>query len=262
MERARAQNYIRESNRPLPAQVDMGEITGNPKLRGVRVDAQTALPYLMGTVAKGQGAGVSNGTDMFAGLSPVDRKTMSQIASAAQQVNETANAYKTKGLDSMGSAGANVMNHMLPSVLSGPIMGRMAPDTNEFAQQNELLTDQMVPLVTGNPRASSEVRAAIRKNVMVEPGTPQDVAMKKYANMYRDMRDRLQSQGRLTQPVANMLDEIIQAQGAGNMDQVMAKYHGITANNPGMATTQDVSNASQGGPAPAPQKRYKILSVQ
>lgn len=198
-----------------------------------------------GTGAAAAGAGPSAGAvDMFGGLDTNERKTMSQIYSMAQQLNETARAYHENKLSGMGSGGMNVLNSVLPGSMSGPVVGRLDPAISDFAQRNELLTDQLVPLVTGNPRAAESVRAAIRKNSVVEPGTPDPVADQKFAQIYRDAKDRLQAQGKLTQPMANMLDEISQAQGTPAMDQVMAKYHGLTALNPGEATAASVNTAS------------------
>jgi hypothetical protein len=206
----------------------------------------------VGGAAGGAGAGASAGAvDMFGGLDTNERKTMSQIYSMAQQLNETARAYHENKLSNLGSGGMNFLNGILPGTVSGPVMGRLDPAVSDYAQRNELLTDQLVPLVTGNPRAAESVRAAIRKNSVVEPGTPDPVADQKFAQIYRDAKDRLQAQGKLTQPMANMLDEISQAQGTPAMDQVMAKYHGLTALNPGEATAASVNTASTAPAAPA-----------
>jgi hypothetical protein len=247
MEKARAANFMRQANAPM---VDIGDLVPTMKGKGLRVTTAEALPYLIGKQAPGAAAnsavGAPGGVDIFQGLSTADRKTMGQVLSAAQQVNATANSYQNGKLDKAGAWGLNAASHLLPASMAGPMTSRINPELNDYNQQNELLTDQIVPLVTGNPRAAAQVRDVIRKNVMVEPGTEMGSAQNRFAQIYRDIKSRMMSQGRLTQPVADMLDELTTAQGAGQVDKIMAKYHGLVPMAQGGAAASDVQTASSG----------------
>ncbi len=140
MERAKAQNYIREAGRPLPSQVDMGDFLPAMKGKGVRVDANQALPYLLMNAAKSGGVGGMNPNASGApgGAIPLDAAGEKMVNDVAMEMGGLKNAYDTgvKGKVFGSNAGNLTSNALLGMHMDRiPGLGPLVQNANQPGKQ-------------------------------------------------------------------------------------------------------------------------------